>query len=134
MFQDYKTQQLCKVLRPMFQQYIVGTWGAGPCIIVAFYNPETLTAGIAHIDALTNVSSLSKYIDIARDDTQSKLQIHLRGGDSSSRNKVIEVLDQLRKRDDVEIKSCAVMEPSFSGLGAMLAINAKTGETYANFN
>ena len=65
------------------QKPILGTFGAGPCVAIAVYNPTTHKAMLSHVDALTELSSLRRYLDIIAQDSTEKLQVHLAGGQES---------------------------------------------------
>lgn len=71
---------------------IIGSFGAGPCIIVAMRCPTTKKTMLAHIDALTT-SPMSIFHSqfIACD----SVDVYLVGGDSSSKDMIIKILDQL---------------------------------------
>jgi hypothetical protein len=114
------------------KQYIIGTFGADPCIIVAFYNPEFRTAGIAHIDGLTIIDSLNKYLDIVKCKSNVKLQAHIYGGNEGSKNHVLEILELLHRRGDVDIVSSGIIAASTHNEN--LAINSITGEVYTKFS
>lgn len=108
---------------------ILGTYGAGPCVIIAAYNPSTNQALLMHIDGLTSLSSLTKHIDsIANGIT---LQIHLRGGDGSSKKMCTEIIKLLKSRDDIQIISANI---GTGGNAKSLAIDSRTGEIFTNFS
>ena len=112
------------------QKPILGTYGAGPCIIVAMYNSETKKAALSHIDTSLDMNkTLNNMISSIQSSQDKKLSIHLRGGDSSAKNQAKDLLNYLSKRGDVEIKSCSLVTYTSD----RLAIDSRTGDIYTNF-
>ena len=114
------------------QKPILGTFGAGPCVAIAVYNPTTHSAMLAHIDGLTNISSLNQYLEIIAKDSPQPLQVHLAGGKEESKKMCVEIINMLNTRGDNIIKSSKLIP--LGGYGESLAIDAKTGEIFTSFN
>lgn len=85
---------------------ILGTLKVCDCIAIAAWSSETKQAMLCHIDRHTIISSLGQYLDEISSEGV-KLQVHLRGGTTQdlSKKKSAELIEMLRERDDVEIKS-----------------------------
>jgi hypothetical protein len=119
------------------QKPILGTYGAGPCIIVAAFNPITKQALLAHMDSSTDSNSLSKYIDIIKgDEPEAKIHIHLAGADNSSKKELIELLRFLQTRTNTSIISADILNgvaDSYPGPRS-LAIDSRTGEIFTQFD
>jgi chemotaxis receptor (MCP) glutamine deamidase CheD len=109
---------------------ILGTNGAGPCLIVALYNPTEKTAMLAHIDANTDIQSLHKIIERMGGKDQP-LQAHLAGGRPMTETMVGGVLDILKQHGNISIKSADIMNDDDSMKS--LAIDSRTGEVYTRF-
>lgn len=114
------------------QKPILGTFGAGPCVAIAVYNPTTHSAMLAHIDGLTNISSLNKYLDIVAKDSPQPLQVHLAGGKKESKKICAEIISMLNKSGDNIIKSSKLIP--LGGSGESLAIDARNREIFTSFN
>jgi chemotaxis receptor (MCP) glutamine deamidase CheD len=111
---------------------ILGTFGAGPCIAIAVYNPETKTASLAHFDELTDINSIDDLFYQLSENSRATLEVHLAGGSEESRDKVTEVINRIRRQENVEIKSAAVIHKNDFN-GKSLAIDARTGEIFTQF-
>jgi len=110
---------------------ILGSFGAGPCVIIAAYNPVTNQAMLTHVDALTSLSSLDAYFDRLSPSPRAKLQVHLAGGDDSSKEQVTIILEKIYSLRDAEILSanlCCGHESK------SLAIDSRTGEVFTVFH
>lgn len=103
--------------------------GAGPCLIVAAYNPATRTGALAHLDTNTDTRSVNQMLDRLGG---GPLQVHLAGGWEISRHLVESTLDVLDARSDVQIKSSEVIN-NFGTLKAM-ALDTRTGEVSGDYN
>jgi hypothetical protein len=112
------------------QKPILGSNGAGPCLIVALHNPADKTAMLAHIDANTDIQSLHKIIEKLGGDGKT-LHAHLAGGEAITEKMVTGVLDILKQHGNVTIKSADIMSEQRS-LKA-LAIDSRTGEVFTSF-
>lgn len=110
---------------------ILGSYGAGPCLIVAVYNPETKTAALSHVDELTLLHSITDIFYQLGKNSKEKLQVHLAGGDESSRNMVTEIINIISHTPNAEIISSDVLNPG--GGSKQLAIDARTGEVFTEF-
>lgn len=114
------------------QKPILGTFGADSCVAIAVYNPTTHKAMLSHVDALTELSSLRRYLDIIAQDSTEKLQVHLAGGQESSKEVCAKIIKMLNDRGDNTIKSSKLIP--LGGSGESLAIDARTGEVFTSFN
>jgi hypothetical protein len=113
------------------QKPILGTFGADSCVAIAVYNPTTHKAMLTHVDALTDINSLKKYLDIIAKDSSEPLQVHLAGGDKSSKKMCANIIKMLKDRGDNTIKSSKLIPLGQSG--ESLAIDARTGEIFTSF-
>lgn len=79
---------------------IIGTSGLGPCIALTIYDRTNQVAGIAHIDGSTSIDSLDRmfYEFHQEDDSVSPLELRLIGGDGSSRETAINILEYLKNK------------------------------------
>jgi hypothetical protein len=109
---------------------VLGTYGAGPCIIVAAHNEETGEALLAHVDSLSNLKSLSQHLDKIGGSEGSKIRIHLLGGDTSSRKQASQIVSLIKGRSDTEIVTA---ELCAGGESKSLALDARTGEVFTTF-
>lgn len=105
---------------------ILGTWGAGPCVILALYNDKNKIAALAHIDTTAEVKSLE---NIFRHFDVESTVAHLYGGDSSSFNKCLDIIEFI-KSSGIKIETCALIEHSDGH--ASLAIDARNGKLYSS--
>jgi hypothetical protein len=107
----------------------LATYGAGPCLILAIYNPTTKTAGLAHIDALTTPASVGGFIYQLKNNLGpgAQLQVHLAGGDRSSEEMVSSVIDMIKQDKDLKLVSSDVIGSGYLGEAKQLAIDAATG-------
>ncbi|WP_265036684.1 hypothetical protein [Wolbachia endosymbiont (group A) of Anomoia purmunda] len=103
-------------------KHILGTFGAGPCVIVTFYNPDTSEAALTHIDALTNVPQTISMIDyhLTKNVDEANFIINLSTGWLDNNSTLELIRDVLSSRENMEISK--ILESS------SLAIDAKTGE------
>lgn len=103
---------------------VLGTFGAGPCLILALYDDKNKVAMLAHIDALTNLTSLSiLFSRVSKENTVA----HLFGGNLSSKAMCIDVAD-LVERNNIKIVNADIVRFDFSS--ASLAIDSRTGSIY----
>lgn len=107
-------------------QPILGTFGAGPCIILALYDKQNKQAFLAHIDSLTDIDALSKLLISF---SHRHPIAHLYGGDNMGKNLCISILEILEKHQ-INIVNCKIEKVPFSE-GASLAIDARTGTIYS---
>lgn len=108
---------------------ILGTFGADQCIIVALYNAQLQSAALAHVDSLTDLSSLSKYFNqLSSEDTT--IEVHLSGG-QGNKDKATEVIDFVKNYPNADIKSAKVCNPEAS---QSLAIDSRSGKTFTWFS
>jgi len=108
---------------------IIGTFGAGPCIIVAMRDPITKRTALAHIDALTTMP-LMQFFNIF--ESSNKVHVYLCGGDSSNKKQCKELLEMLKNNkgidDKYQIIFCHLIDHNSNSFG----INSITGELYIN--
>jgi hypothetical protein len=104
-------------------QKIIGTYGAGPCVILCMRNRETYDTILAHIDSLTT-DPLSVFSTFQPD----KCDVYIIGGDSSSDKELHDILITL-KQLKYKITFAYIQDNS---RGNSFAINCITGETYIN--
>ncbi len=72
----------------------IGTFGAGPCIIVGVHNEDTNDTWMVHLDAMTGDEMFCRFINLLL--VSSRLSIYLCGGDSSSiklQAKILRIFD-----------------------------------------
>jgi Protein N-terminal asparagine amidohydrolase len=129
------------------KQNQLATYGAGSCVIIAAWNPDVKKAGLAHVDALTDIRSVENFLNQVASGRKdgTKLQVHLVGGDSSSTKLQAELVTLVTKNPILELVSADlgssgyvirqsvtrednVYMPDTLGGGQSLAISAKTGE------
>lgn len=104
---------------------ILGTYGAGPCLIVAIYDVESKISFLAHIDGVTDLDSLKTIINRFNPETS---QVHLYGGDISSEEMCIEVVE-IFKSLNFEIYNSDIVRQSLDR--ASLAIDSRNGKIYS---
>ena len=109
---------------------ILGSIGAGPCIIMALYNPQNKQAALCHIDSLTTLGSLDKWISRIKD-RQNIIEVHLAGGSRSSQMLVYELLIKIASDPNLVVKTSDLIDRS--EWGKSLAIDTRTGEVFTNF-
>lgn len=109
---------------------VVGTYGAGPCVILAAYNKASQQAFVAHIDGLTTLQSLNSYFLKLSELGTQKLQIFLSGGDSSSKKEVKDIIKMVKGIPYLDIVYSDLMTSNYDSKS--FAINAKTGEFYTD--
>jgi hypothetical protein len=110
---------------------VVGTTGAGPCVILAAYNPKAKEAFVTHIDALTTLKSLNLYFQKLSNEGTQKLQVFLSGGDNSSKENVIDIIKMVKETPYLDIVYSDLINTDNLG-SKSFAINAKTGEFYTD--
>lgn len=108
---------------------VLGTFGVGPCVAVAVYNPQTRTGLLAHLDARTDPQSLNQLLD-RLDGGGAALQAHVVGGQEQTRHLVEETLSVLESRPGLSIKTTDVLNDR--GLRS-LALDTRTGEVFDRF-
>ena len=106
------------------QHPVLETHGAGPCLIVAAFNPETRKAGIAHLDANTDPRSINTMLD--KLGGGQPLQVYMAGGWEVTRGMVEATRGEIEQRGDAQIKKAEIINPEGTLKG--LAIDARTGE------
>ncbi|MBV53236.1 MAG: hypothetical protein CL816_04115 [Coxiellaceae bacterium] len=109
---------------------ILGTFGAGPCLIVAIYESEKKSAFLTHIDASTCLDSFNRELSRLNYNPRTS-QVHLYGGDSSSHDMCMDVYEIMENKGFVIVNSDIVREETDS---ASFAIDARNGNVYSNVN
>lgn len=105
---------------------VLGTFGAGPCLIIALYDTQNKIAVLAHVDALTDLNSLSRlFYSVSKEHTVA----HLYGGDHQSKDMCLEIVDILEK-EHIQIVTSDIIRDSY--IPASLAIDARTGAIYTS--
>jgi len=105
-------------------KFVLATFYASPCLIVALYDSSNQIAVLAHVDAATKINSLDSLLSpISKKD--SKAYIY------SSQNELatmcLEIINFFKK-NDVQIAIVDTAEKNKESVS--LAINAKTGHLY----
>ncbi len=111
------------------ERYIAATCGAASCIANGLYSPKMKEAAMVHIDSLSDIRSLDKYIKSLKCSKENKLEVHLRGA-TQNIQLAHKILNYYIKQDGVEIKTCRLN----SGKIENLAIDAESGKTYTEFS
>jgi chemotaxis receptor (MCP) glutamine deamidase CheD len=112
------------------KQNQLAIYGAGPCVIIALWNRDTKTAGLAHVDDKTNIYSIQAFVEQVASGAKegTKIQVHLVGGDSLSIDLQATLLKEIKNDSVLELIS-ADLGRSFDYVGGQsLAISATTGK------
>lgn len=124
------------------QYPLIGSVGAGPCVIMVAYNPDPAirTAAVCHVDEGTDLSSLDIIFDTLETNHHSNLDVHLAGGDTSnsSIDMIYEIIQKIEMRKNLVIKSADLLDSKYvtsryTDYGKQLAIDARTGLVYTHF-
>jgi hypothetical protein len=111
------------------QYPILGTFGAGPCIILA------TPGALCHLFASTAISSVQNIFDNLKDKKNTPIEVHLLGGEMESIDMAYDLIKLIQKNDDVFIKSCDLIDKmKHEGCEDRLAIDSRTGEIYTDFD
>ena len=124
-------------LYPVYQREIfvtsdeykkVGTYGAGPCIIVAMRDPNKKIVALAHIDAMTKDPMLQFY-NIFRE--SQNVDIYLCGGNNSNIEQCESILRSIYKeyqynQNKYNVVFCHLVDNNANSFG----IDAVTGDYY----
>jgi hypothetical protein len=106
-------------------QPVLGTFGAGPCVILALYDSKSKSAILAHIDSRIDINSLPRLFSLlSTEDTVA----HLFGGYISSQDMCMDIVELLEK-NQIKIVNCDIARTSFDP--ASLAIDSRTGIIYS---
>ena len=99
----------------------LGTFGAGPCVIVALYNPKTTKTALSHIDAF---SDLQQYIDLMlhqiQDEEGSHLQVHMATSFTEDNDTLDALKSIIKKNQKLSLEEIIT--------ASSLAIDARKGE------
>jgi hypothetical protein len=109
---------------------IIGTFGAGPCIILCIRNKATTDTFLAHIDAMTfPVFTGESPIIFQSQFNPIDSDVYIVGGNNQTKDQVYNLLVDLKRLDYTSIQ-CAYIIDNFSLNN--FAINSVTGEVYIN--
>lgn len=104
---------------------ILGTFGAGTCLILALYDASSKIAVLAHIDHKTDLDSLPHlFTELTKENTVA----HLFGGTSNSKDMCIKVINLLEE-NKITIVNSDIVREGFDG--ASLAIDARNGDIFS---
>ncbi|MCW8408863.1 hypothetical protein OQJ13_07745 [Legionella sp. PATHC035] len=106
---------------------ILGSYGAGPCFIIAIWNATTKTALLAHVDAITTLSSVESLFNRISSNDNDLLEVHLHSGDSSSKKQATQIIELVEKHKNAKILSADVCHDGYS---KSLAIDSRNGEVF----
>lgn len=112
---------------------IIGTFGLGTCIALTVYDSKRRVGAIAHIDATTAIDSLDRiFYDLQESGVQinQQLIVGLIGGDSSSRQLVVSLLDFLRNKS-MSLSFADILDKPHPSTFVM---DTKTGEIVPNIH
>lgn len=114
---------------------VLATDGIGPCIAVAMYNKAENKAALAHIDALTDIASLEEILE-KLSKGNAHIDVHLVGGDDTSRDKMVDLINLFKNFHNVSIESADLgkRKDAEAGLPRSLAIDARTGQVFSDFS
>jgi hypothetical protein len=110
---------------------ILGSHSAGPCIIIAIWNSNTKEAVLAHVDALTTFSSVESLFRRVSSNESDNLEVHLHGGDSSTKKQAMEIVELVKSQKNAELVSANLCTGHAS---KSLAIDSRTGSTFTVFS
>jgi len=99
---------------------IIGTYGAGPCIIVGIRDRISTKTLLSHIDA-----NMLNPINIFNIFSPASSDVYLIGGDNSSKKEINELINQIVFRG-FEIKFTHLIDDNSNSFG----INAETGDVF----
>ncbi len=131
---DFESQKAATVLQREYSvaeatsiRPILGTYGAGPCVIMALYDSQNKKAILAHIDPSTNIDSLGKILGLL---SIKHTSAHLYGGNfmSTSINVCLELVEFLEEADVKIVNSDIIRRASTL---ASLAIDSRNGRIYS---
>jgi hypothetical protein len=105
---------------------IIGTIGLGPCVAVTVYDSINHIAGIAHVDATTDLFSLGHlFQDVSKNYRSEHVHIAIYGGNQGS--------DQLVKEIERTLKILSVTPEIIQTLTfTSLAIDSRSGHVLEN--
>lgn len=86
---------------------------------------------LTHVDALTNLRSVKYHLRKFCENKDMKVQIHLAGGDHSTRNQAVKIVEFTNEFSNTEIISANIGK---GGTLKSLAIDSRTGEVFTSFN
>ena len=105
---------------------VAASYGAGPCVLVALYDPNSRAAFLAHVDADTHLPDIATAARTLRGPAPgpAPLQAHVIGG-SGNVAFARRVLDQVKALPDTQLHS--IWMDQKTPLGDALMIDARTG-------
>jgi phosphotransferase system HPr-like phosphotransfer protein len=115
------------------QKPILGSYGAGPCIIVAAYNVCTTQTILAHIDSLTSASSINAIFKQLQAKEDEEIHVHIYGGDEVEISKKVAktIINIINSQNNTEIISANVCN---GGRPKRFAIDSRSGEIFTKFS
>lgn len=114
-------------------QPVLGSYGAGPCVIVALYNLENKNVALSHIDAANVADTIGEMISqIDSKSGSALLEAHVTGGNPSTHSifTQVQILNKL-KLHNITIKSSNLGYNDPNSVKD-LAIDSCTGKIYTN--
>jgi hypothetical protein len=107
------------------EKTIIGTYGAGPCVILCMREKNTpYKTMLAHIDSLTETPLEIFFQNFKPTETE----IYIIGGDNSSKNSINKMLRQLKTKNFTNIMYAHLIDDSSNSF----AIDCKAGNFWLN--
>lgn len=105
---------------------VAASYGAGPCVLVALYDPNSRAAFLAHVDTDTHLPDIAMAAQTLRGAAPgpAPLHAHVIGG-SGNVAFALRVLDQVKALPDTQLQT--VWMDQKTPLGDALMIDARTG-------
>ncbi|MBA4697266.1 MAG: hypothetical protein H2069_07760 [Legionella sp.] len=104
---------------------ILGTFAAGPCVIVALYDDINEIALLAHVDAVTDLDPFSQLLNTTF--SKENTVAHLSGGQVGAESLCIDVIKKLEE-NNIKILNIDILKSSFEV--DSLAIDSRNGQIY----
>lgn len=106
---------------------ILGSYGAGPCFILALYDEKNKISLLAHISAIASLDAITQQLNhLSINDTIA----HLTGGAQGSEQRSMEIIDLLKK-NRITVVSADIIRENPATNPASLAIDTRTGKIYS---
>lgn len=110
---------------------IIGSCGAGPCIIIAIWNASTKEAILAHVDECTTFSSIELLFKIISSCESDRLEVHMHGGNSTTKTQAAQIVGLVKSKKNSELVSANLCKGYDR---KSLAIDSRTGKTLTAFS
>ncbi len=109
---------------------VVGTWGLATCVAVTAYEPDTKTAGVAHLDSSKVIDSLKDFLkDVAGSQHDlSQLKVGLIGGEELSKDLINETIEFL-EGNGVSLKYAEILDKPHP---TAFVLDSRDGKIYPN--